>query len=112
MSTLRKKPSLLERANRLAERLSEPDLRAHSAYCQELLKRLQAERERALAAADLTEAQREALRRGKGVRQVRYIRCGKAGCTCARGRGHGPYVYLVFWDPVSKAMRSRYMGKA
>jgi hypothetical protein len=24
----------------------------------------------------------------------RYLRCGKPGCHCARGRGHGPKYYL------------------
>lgn len=112
MITIRKKLSKLERANRAAEKLSEADLKAHISYCEELLKRLEAEREQALAASDLDEAQRDALRRGKGVRQERYIKCGKKDCHCARGKGHGPYVYLLVWDPAKKAMRSQYIGKA
>ena len=24
----------------------------------------------------------------------RYVRCGKAGCHCREGKGHGPFVYL------------------
>jgi hypothetical protein len=36
---------------------------------------------------DLTEILRGSLRR-------RFVRCGKAGCHCQRGRGHGPVVYL------------------
>lgn len=109
---IRKKITRLERANRAAERLSEGDLRAHISYCKELLRRLEDERERALAASGLDEAQREAIRRGQGIRQVRYIKCGKKGCHCARGKGHGPYVYLLIWDPIKKAMRSRYVGRA
>lgn len=109
---IRKKVSRLERANRAAERLSESDLRAHISYCEELLKLLEAERERAAAAIGLDEAQRDAIRRGQGIRQVRYIKCGKPDCHCARGKGHGPYVYLLLWDPVRKTMRSLYQGKA
>lgn len=112
MATIRKTISRLERANRAAEKLSEGDLRAHISYCEDLLKRLESEREQALAATDLNEAQREAIRAGKGVRQVRYIKCGKKDCHCARGKCHGPYVYLLLWDPVRKSMVSRYVGKA
>lgn len=36
---------------------------------------------------EITEVLRGSLRR-------RYVRCGKAGCHCAEGRGHGPVVYL------------------
>lgn len=110
MGAIRKKISRLERANRAAERLSESDLKGHIRYCEELLRRLADERERALARLD--EAQKDAIRQGQGVRQVRYIKCGKKGCHCARGKGHGPYVYLLVWDPVRKTMRSQYVGKA
>ncbi len=24
----------------------------------------------------------------------RYVRCGKGGCHCRKGRGHGPFIYL------------------
>jgi len=24
----------------------------------------------------------------------RYVRCGKSGCHCRAGRGHGPFIYL------------------
>jgi hypothetical protein len=24
----------------------------------------------------------------------RYVRCGKPGCHCQEGRGHGPFIYL------------------
>jgi len=30
----------------------------------------------------------------KGSLVERYKRCGKPGCKCARGRGHGPKYYL------------------
>jgi len=45
-------------------------------------------RDRVLAdLPDLTEILRGSLRR-------RFVRCGKAGCHCQRGRGHGPVMYL------------------
>lgn len=34
----------------------------------------------------------EALVAGRLIRQER--RCGKSGCRCAQGPGHGPYTYL------------------
>ena len=50
--------------------------------------RLVARRARAVATApDLAEILRGTLGR-------RYVRCGKAGCRCQRGRGHGPVLYL------------------
>ena len=30
----------------------------------------------------------------RGTLQRRYIRCGKPGCHCRKGRGHGPFLYL------------------
>lgn len=36
---------------------------------------------------DLTEILRGSVRK-------RFVRCGKAGCHCERGRGHGPVYYL------------------
>ncbi len=32
----------------------------------------------------------------------RYKRCGKSGCRCARGRGHGPKFYLSITHPKSR----------
>jgi hypothetical protein len=46
-------------------------------------------RQRALA--DLPELS-EVLR-GSLVR--RFVRCGKSGCRCHKGQGHGPFVYLT-----------------
>jgi hypothetical protein len=31
-----------------------------------------------------------------GVVLPQWVRCGRAGCRCARGRPHGPYAYR-FW---------------
>src|SRR5262249_13256789 len=31
-----------------------------------------------------------------GVVCVQWMRCGRPGCRCARGRSHGPYFYR-FW---------------
>ena len=30
----------------------------------------------------------------RGTLRERYVRCGKSGCRCERGQGHGPFVYL------------------
>ena len=30
----------------------------------------------------------------RGTLRARYVRCGKAGCHCRKGRGHGPVRYL------------------
>jgi hypothetical protein len=30
----------------------------------------------------------------RGTLQRRYIRCGKPGCHCNKGQGHGPFFYL------------------
>jgi hypothetical protein len=30
----------------------------------------------------------------RGTLRRRYLRCGKAGCHCRKGRGHGPFFYL------------------
>jgi len=39
-----------------------------------------------------------------------YVRCGKAGCRCAKGKLHGPYVYLFGWD--GGRLWKRYVRKA
>ena len=39
----------------------------------------------------------EALVRGSLIE--RYKRCGKPGCKCAKGRGHGPKYYLSVSEP-------------
>ncbi len=33
-----------------------------------------------------------------GSLQVEWRRCGKAGCRCARGERHGPYVYRYWYE--------------
>ena len=30
----------------------------------------------------------------RGTLRERFVRCGKPGCHCEKGRGHGPFVYL------------------
>ena len=52
------------------------------------VQRLVARRTRAVTTVpDLAEILRGTLRR-------RYVQCGKAGCHCQSGRGHGPVLYL------------------
>lgn len=41
----------------------------------------------AAGAPNLAEVLRGSLRR-------RFVRCGKTGCHCRKGRGHGPFLYL------------------
>ena len=31
-----------------------------------------------------------------GFIRTRYVRCGKPGCKCSTGEGHGPYYHLQF----------------
>jgi hypothetical protein len=38
-----------------------------------------------------------------------WVRCGKAGCRCASGRGHGPYWYR-YWKEGTRT-RSVYVGR-
>ncbi len=41
--------------------------------------------------------------------QLEYIKCGKAGCKCENGQGHGPYWY-AYWSSGGKT-RKQYIGK-
>jgi len=43
---------------------------------------------------------RDAILRGSLIE--RYKRCGRAGCRCADGRGHGPKFYLSITHPKSR----------
>jgi hypothetical protein len=31
---------------------------------------------------------------GKGTLEVRYVKCGRSNCKCAKGELHGPYTYV------------------
>jgi hypothetical protein len=31
---------------------------------------------------------------GKGTLEVRYVKCGRPNCKCAKGEMHGPYTYV------------------
>jgi hypothetical protein len=37
-----------------------------------------------------------------------YVKCGKEGCTCAEGKGHGPYWY-AYWKEKGK-LKKKYLG--
>ena len=52
----------------------------------------------------------EELLRGSLLSQQR--RCGKAGCRCARGELHGPYVYLSLGREAARAGRLVYVPEA
>lgn len=45
-----------------------------------------------------------------GSLQVWYVRCGTAGCRCARGELHGPYVRR-YWREDGRS-RARYVRRA
>ena len=51
----------------------------------------------------------EALNEPVYTYRQEYRRCGKAGCHCATGAGHGPYVYR-YWAEGGKTRRE-YVGK-
>jgi hypothetical protein len=38
-----------------------------------------------------------------------YVKCGKKGCRCAAGEGHGPYTYK-YWKEGGR-LRKAYVGK-
>jgi hypothetical protein len=38
-----------------------------------------------------------------------YVKCGKNGCSCAKGKGHGPYWY-AYWRE-GKKLKKKYLGK-
>jgi hypothetical protein len=38
-----------------------------------------------------------------------YVKCGKQGCSCAKGKGHGPYWY-AYWRE-GKKLKKKYLGK-
>jgi hypothetical protein len=39
-----------------------------------------------------------------------YVRCGKQGCKCATGQGHGPYWY-AYWKE-GGTLKKKYLGKS
>lgn len=68
---------------------------ARKRSAQQLLRRL----DRVLAKApNLGEVVRGTLRQ-------RYVRCGKPGCRCERGKGHGPFLYLSVTVGVGKTLQ-------
>jgi len=55
----------------------------------------------------------------RGTLRKRYLRCGKPGCRCRKGQGHGPFFYLnvtlgvgrtrqITIDPADWALAKRY----
>nr|BAL52693.1 hypothetical conserved protein [uncultured prokaryote] len=38
-----------------------------------------------------------------------YVKCGKKGCSCAQGQGHGPYWY-AYWKE-GGTLKKQYLGK-
>jgi len=91
----------IERARRAAERLSAAELRRLDAWIHELLAALEARE-----GAQVLEERRV----GRKTYRLQRVRCGKAGCKCAKGQGHGPYWY-AFWTAGGRT-RSQYIGKS
>ncbi len=46
----------------------------------------------------------------KGSVHAQWVKCGKAGCKCARGELHGPYFY-VFWRENGR-LRKKYVRRS
>ena len=44
--------------------------------------------------------------------QINYRRCSVCKQCRAGGKGHGPYLYAYWHNPVTKKLQSKYMGKA
>ena len=44
-----------------------------------------------------------------GVVVWQWVRCGRAGCRCAKGKLHGPYAYRVFRE--GNRLRKEYVPK-
>lgn len=86
-----------ERAKYAAEALNLEQLRALDSYLHELL-------------ASLGDAEvAEERHRGGITYRLQRVKCGKPGCKCADGLGHGPYWY-AFWRAGNR-VRSKYIGK-
>ena len=47
----------------------------------------------------------------KGAVFSERIKCGKPGCKCMRGSGHGPYWYLSYWSSSLGRPVRKYLGK-
>ncbi|WP_117236642.1 DUF6788 family protein [Thermus sediminis] len=84
-----------------------------------LLPRSEAELRLQALEAELARVEEEIRRLYPGVR-VKWVRCGKANCWCARTKGterkpHGPYFYRYRWLPSDLPeggrQEERYLGK-
>lgn len=56
---------------------------------------------------------REVVRRklvGQTCYQLEYVKCGKQGCRCATGQGHGPYWYS--YQRRNGRVTSEYIGRS
>ena len=68
------------------------------------------DRELELLYKELSEIERVLNNRpAKGWIEWKYIKCGKDRCSCATGKGHGPYAYLRYWE--NGHLKSIYLGK-
>lgn len=103
MTTLHKK---LERAKRAAEGLGLAQLRALDSYLHHLLAALEAAEEiPTKPGAEVLEERRA----GGMTYRLQRVKCGKPGCKCADGSGHGPYWYAFSRE--GDRVKSKYIGK-
>ena len=98
--------SNFERVIAEAEKLSRVELVALEGWLQNRLATLQEEPEIVVKPGREVVEQRK---QGSRTLQLEYVKCGKAGCKCTKGQGHGPYWY-EYWSQAGKT-RSRYIGK-
>lgn len=47
----------------------------------------------------------------QGTLVRKWQRCGKKCRTCREGKGHGPYLWRVFYDKETKSQKWKYVGK-
>lgn len=90
---------LPKRLQHQLKRLSPTDLKALQGWLNQLLQEHAAER---------LPGKTSTTKRHYTYRQE-YVKCGKQGCSCAQGKGHGPYWY-AYWKEHGK-LKKRYLGK-
>lgn len=92
---------LPQRLQQELKKLSPKDLKALQGWLTQLLQQ-QAHAEEKLPGKTSTSKQHYTYRR-------EYVKCGKRGCSCAKGKGHGPYWY-AYWKEGGK-LKKQYLGK-
>jgi len=89
---------LPKRLQQDVKKLSPRDLKALRAWLDQLIRRKEPAHEKLAGTA----ATRHYTHRRE------YVKCGKQGCSCATGKGHGPYWY-AYWRE-GKKLKKKYLG--